>query len=449
MVKLKDVAIQVSAVAALLVSMSGCSALKETFASQLEVPTLEKQVNRVAVGMTIVRENNIMSNKMQISGDAKWPQLVACDLNETQEKAIKDILYKDPYYMTIHYSEPVQRQMLGGSAAMNQLNSSLGFDVGSIAGAVADPISPLTYRAVQKLEILYGPNSRNWPNPFNFDSSAKNFLSFKEGKLKMVEASKSDAYKTLSDALIALTPVNYQKDLKQAKNDLEKAEKSVVSLKGEEGELKTKLSQDEAKTAHPDKNPDYTPLSEQEKADINDQLNELTTKIAQAEADTDEKEAIYFTLLDDATTALKSDIQLSDEQVKLARNVHIISKEVENGASEAYSAFGVAVANIGAQPILQNFPTELESLARAAAMFPQFAEQFKIRIERLAKNAIYFLPNMGMGTYYAHKQSVLAGKYEDISEIIVEAADAKAEADKAAAEDAAKKEKEAAEKANS
>lgn len=452
MVKLKHVAIQVSAAAALLVSMSGCSALKETFASQLEVPTLEKQVNRVAVGMTIVRENNVMGTQMEISGDATWPQLIASDLNETQEKVLKDILYKDPYYMTIHYSEPVQRQMLGGSASMNQLNQSLGFDIGAIAGSVADPISPITYRAAQKLEILYGQDSKNWPNPFTFESSAKDFLSFKKCKLKMVEASTSDAYKTLDEALIALTPVNYQKDLKQAHRDLKKAEQKVASLKGDEGTLKTKLDQDEQKRNNMAKNPDYTPLSDAEKEDINTNLTDLTTKISAAEANADEKEAIYFTLLDDATTALKSDIQLSEQQIKLARNVNIISKEVENGASEAYSAFGVAVANIGAQPIIQNFPTELESLARAAAMFPQFAEQFKIRIERLAKNAIYFLPNMGMGTYYAHKQSVLAGKYEDISEIIVEAADAKAEADKAAAEDAAKKEqeeKEAAEKANS
>ncbi|WP_345993041.1 hypothetical protein [Sulfurimonas sp. HSL-1716] len=428
--------IQISAAAALLVNMTGCSAIKESLASQVEVPTLEKQVNRVAIGMTIVRENNVMSNLMEISGDAVWPRLIAADLNATEQKYLAAVLKKDPYYMTVRYSEPIQRKMLGCSAGMKQLNDMTGFDISAIAGAVADPISPLTYRAVQKLEILYGKNRANWPDPFEFDPAAENFLSFKNAKLKLVEASTTDAYKTLDEALIALTPTNYQKDLTQAKDEMLKAQKNVASLKGQEGSLKTVLNQDQEKRSTPAKNPGYTPLSEQDKKNINDQLNDLAAQITQAEADADEKQKIYFTLLDDASTALKSDIKLDKEQVKLARNVNIVSKEIENGADEAYSAFGVALANVGTQPILQNFPTELVSLARAAARFPRFAEQFKIRIERLTKNALYFLPNMGMGSYYAHKQAAVAAKYEEITNIIVEAADAKAEADKASVQDA-------------
>jgi hypothetical protein len=425
MVNLRKNVLHVSIMAAILVGMSGCSALKETMASQVEVPTLEKQVNRVAVGMDIVRENNIMAVKTKISGDTSWPKLIASDLNATQEKALAEILRKDAYYATVKFTEPFQRKMLGGSALMNNLNGMAGFDVGALAGAVSDPISPLMYRAAQKAQVLYGDDPKNWPDLFSFDGGLKNFLEFKSGNLKMVEAGTTDVYDTLSQALISLTPTNFQKDLTAAKDDLDKAQEKVAELEGEKSELKGEL---EKKTAN--------------KNEINKKIDAIDEKLKPLNAAADEKEKIYFTLLESAITALKSDIKLSDEQIKLARNVNIVSKEIESGSKEAYSAFGVAVLSVGAQPILQNFPKELTSLTvsltSAQQRFPQYADQIKTRIERLTKNAIYFLPNLGMGTYYAHKQSSLAGKYEDISGVIVDAADAKEKADKKAAEEAQK-----------
>jgi hypothetical protein len=407
-----------SALTALFVGMSGCSAIKETMASQAEVPTLEKQVNRVAIGMDIVRENNVMAEKMRISGDATWPKAVAADLNSTQEKTLAQILKKDPYIATVKFTEPFQRKMLGGSALANQLNGMAGFDVGALAGAVSDPISPLTYRAVQKAQVLYGDDPKNWPNLFSFDGNLKNFLDFKSGNLKLVEAGSTDLFETLSQALISLTPTNFQKDLTQAKDELDKAQEKVAILEGDKSALKGELTNKRAK-----------------KESINQQIDVIDEELKTASITADEKERIYFTLLDSAITALKADTKLTDDQVKLARNVNIVSKEINIGANEAYAAFGVAVLNVGAQPVLQNFPKELGSLTLALTTaqqrFPQYADQIKTRIERLTKNAIYFLPNLGMGTYYAYKQSGLASKYEDISAVIVDAADAKAKADKA------------------
>jgi hypothetical protein len=428
MMKLTMGMLHLSAATALLVGLSGCSAIKETLASQVEVPTLEKQVNRVAIGMDIVRINNVMANKIKISGDTTWPKEIATDLNSTQQKLLTEILKKDPYYATIHYSEPIQRKVLGGSALANQLNGAIGFDVGAIAGAVADPISPLAYRAAQKAQVLYGDDSRKWPDLFSFEGGLKNFLEFKSGQLKMVEAGKSDSYDTLSAALIALTPTNFQKDLALAKADLNKAQDAAAQLEGEKSSLEGELKKNPANAAN-----------------LNAQIDALKPKIKQADTTADEKEKIYFTMLDSAVTAMKADIKLSDAQVSLARNVNTASKEIETGATEAYGAFGVAITNIAAQPILQHLPQELNSLTMVQNKYPQFADQIKTRIERLTKNAIYFLPNMGMGTYYAHKQSSLASKYEDITAIIVDAADAKEKAEKKAAEEAAKEAKKAKE----
>lgn len=420
--------LHVSIAATIVAGISGCSVLKETLASQAEVPTLEKQVNRVAIGMDIVRVNHVMANKIKISGDTTWPKLIATDLNTTQEKALAAILKQDPYYATIRHTEPIQRKILGGSALANQLNGAVGFDLGALAGAVADPISPLAYRAAQKAQVLYGDDPKQWPDLFSFDGGLKDFLEFKSGTLKMVEAGQSDAYETLSEALIALTPTNFQKDLTLAKSDLDKAQAAAAELEGQKSSLEGELKK--------------TPTNE---VSLNAQIDALKPKIKQANTTADEKEKIYFTMLDSAVTAMKADIKLTDAQVSLARNVNTAAKEIETGATEAYGAFGVAVANIAMQPILQHFDNELRSLQAVSRHFPQFSSQINTRIERLTKNAIYFLPNMGMGTYYAHKQSSLASKYEDITAVIVDAADAKEKAEKKAAEEAAKEAKQAKE----
>ena len=57
------------------------------------------------------------------------------------------------------------------------------------------------------------------------------------------------------------------------------------------------------------------------------------------------------------------------------------------------------------------------------------------------------LPNAAMGVYYAHKQSVLAEKYEDVTNVIVEAADIKKEQEEEAAKAKAEAEAEAKEAA--
>ncbi|MEA2092016.1 MAG: hypothetical protein U9O83_06595, partial [Campylobacterota bacterium] len=60
------------------------------------------------------------------------------------------------------------------------------------------------------------------------------------------------------------------------------------------------------------------------------------------------------------------------------------------------------------------------------------------RVARLAKNAVYLLPNMLIGTYYANKQSSLAQKYENITNIILLAYETKIQQEAAAKEDAEK-----------
>lgn len=419
--------------------MSGCSALQEGLASQMEVPTLENQANRVAIGMTIVRENNIMAFKLPISADAKWPTMVTRDINDTDKKFINDALMDSPYFSTVHYTKPIQRQMLGTGLLMSQLG-----DAGNIAAQVLDQsVSPLTYRAIQKLVIFYGNDKKNWPDVFKYDPSLKNFLDFKDGKMKKIDSPKGDVYKTIGDAVISLAPVNMHKDLTAANKEMLEGFADVAVEQAKKGVLETEIKEDEAKSNDMTKNPNYTPFSAEKKMENEKELATIETQIKEKESIANEKEAIYFQLLDQAVVALESEINIDDANyVKLAKNVNMVANEIQVSSTEAYASFGLALGNIAANNIVLNFPKELESLAVAKAAVPlNLQDKYNERVVRLVKNAVYLLPNIFIGTYYANKQSNLAQKYENVTKIILLAyevkeqqeADAKKAADEAKA----------------
>jgi hypothetical protein len=430
------------------VTISGCSAAQEMMASQMEVPTLENQVNRVAVGMTIVRENNIMAYKMPISADAKWPVMMTDDINDTRKKYIDSILMVGPYYSTVHYTKPIQRRMLGSGALMSQLG-----DMGNLAAIVLDQtVSPLTYRAIAKMDMLYKnhdlkPRSeyhtqdayvedltKYWPNAFSFDGSLSNFLDFKDGELQDIEAVDGDVYETIGDAVIALAPVNIQKDLEVARLEMLDAYQETAAIKGEKGELETSLQIDEAQASNPQDG--YMPLSAQEKIDIEMELATVEERIKEAESIADEKEKIYFELLNQSIVALESDLNIDDENyVKLAKNVNIVANEIQVSSTEAYTAFGAALANIAANNIILQFPKELESLIYAKVAIPMhLQEKFNTRLTRLKDNALHLMPNIFIGSYYAFKQSQLAEKYEQFTDVILLAYEAKMEQEAAVQE---------------
>ncbi|OIP53531.1 MAG: hypothetical protein AUK54_08585 [Helicobacteraceae bacterium CG2_30_36_10] len=419
-------------------TMTGCNALQEGLASQMEVPTLENQANRVAIGMTIVRENNIMAFKMPISADAKWPAMVAKDINDTEKTFINNALMEGPYFSTVHYTKPIQRKMLGSGALMSQLG-----DYGNITSQLLDQtVSPLTYRAIQKITIFYGDKKQNWPNVFDYDGSLSNFLEFKDGKMQDIDSPTGDVYKTIGDAVISLAPVNMQKDLTLANEEMLQGFAEVAAVQATKGELETKLKVNMVKNNDKKEYAGFAPLTAEEKLDIEYEIAATETIIKEKESIANEKEAIYFELLDQAVIALESDINVDDENyVKLARNVNLVANEIQVSSTEAYTTFGLALGNIGANNVVLKFPTELESLVVAKAYIPlNLQSKYDERVARLVKNAVYLLPNIFIGTYYANKQSNLAEKYESVTKIILLAYEVKAEQEaeaKKAADEAA------------
>jgi len=382
---------------------TGCAALRETLASSTEVPTLERQMIRVSVGMTIVRQNELMANKMPISADATWPKLIADGISSEQKKHLTKIINMDPYYATVYFTDIIQRDRLGFDASVK--NQKDGVKIAALL--LQQKISPLTYEAANKLDAMYGKDPKNWPNILNEDSSLDDFLEFKNGKLKDIESVNGDVYYSLGEAIIALLPISLQKDLDLARIEFKQSVEDVAELESQKGLIEQQKSSNKSyDTQH---------------------LSILKVELKNAQQISDEKEQIYFTLLDSAAKALESELDIDDENyVKLAYNINIVSKEIARGSRQAYLSFALALRKIQANNMFANFGNELESLAFAKLYVPrELQKKYNERVLRVGKNALYFLPNLFMGTYYAHKQSSLASKYEDISEIIIDAYETK------------------------
>ena len=423
--------------------MSGCSALKEAAVTQIEVPTVEKQANRVAIGVTIVRENNIMAKKFPISADSKWPKQVRAPLSDEVKEEIKKALLQDPYFATVHYTEPIQRSRLGSGYLMNQFG-----DYGQLTAMLLNQtISPLTYKALYKIEIFYGKDPKKWPNIFDFTISLSNFEDFPGGELKIPqEAVTSELYPTLGDAVMSLIPVNMQKDVENARADMLDAGEKVLKIKRDIAAIETALKRDEAQKSAKREQvniegieglpEEFRPLSEDEIEELKEQKEVLQEQLEAAESVMNEKQQIYFELLDQAAETLKSDINLDDEAyVKLAKNINLVAAEIDESATEAYATFTLAATQLTLNKAIVNFGKELETLALAMPAVPLgMQDKYKKRIKRLTKNVLMIIPNMMMGTYYAHKQAQVAKKYKEFTDIIVEAYNTKKEQEEAAQE---------------
>lgn len=406
-------AVRFVSVSTLLLLNSGCmsNAMQvgmEVGVSQLETPTLEAQANRVVVATGVVRINHVMATQMPLSGDAQWPAEMVKEMTKKQEKLIDHWLDDDPYFATKSYTDDVQKQALGGL-----------FNV---------QVSPLTYVAIRKLVVLYGEDESKAPNLFDYSPSFDNFLAFKGGniQLKTIEAVKADSYPTLGDAVHALLPDTFKEDLRSQKADMQDVEDDVLSLEKEKAIIQAKLDAAALLKNSGIKTQDVA-LSAAKKSALEQELSELNTQITQKNAVYEERKDVYFATLDSARRVLEKDIHLSDEQIALAKNAHLVSGLIKQGAIQAGALYAAALTNLSVKPIVQNFPKELQTLVVGTAKVPHNKKGLiSARYQRLIENGLMLIPSIGMGSYYAVVQSNLASKYEDITQVIVTAAEAQA-----------------------
>lgn len=378
-------------ISTLTVLINGCTLVQAGFESQAEVPSLENQVNRIVIAMGLIRTNSVIEN-MPISADALWPDELSDPLVlEDNKEIIKRALADDPYVATHAYTDLYQKKMLKG-----------------ITWLPVPHIDLLTYHALNRAIILYGPKEEDWPSFFEIETDLSHFHTFKDGNLKQVEAASADVYANLSDAIISLMPINFQKDLIQAEKEMRDAFFEVLQYKAEKARYEKDIR---------DQNSGYENIYE-----LKRQVLILEKKISEAEMRADEKEKIYFILLDEASEELKNDIRLDEEQVKLAENIILASEAIKRGATEAGLAFSLSLTNITVRKVMENFKEELKTLAIAKIYVPRDKQDlYNKRVVRISTSALSAIPAIGIGSYYAVKQAIVAEKYETVAEIIVEA----------------------------
>lgn len=382
----------------------GCATMGEGATALLEVPSVEASANRVAVGTGVLRVNHHMLNNMPISADANWPQLVTDEITDADYRAIRKALEDDPWYATRHYSDPYQLQVLGGY--------------------MAPGISPLTYEVYQKILVLYGPNAENWPNVLKYSPKLDQFLEFVDAEDKtpiQIEAAQANMYPNLFAAITSLMPVNYQKDLSVSHEEMQTAFDETAYLKKDKAYLEKRLEDNKA-TIEPNYSGPLSPLSSAEIEQINEQISVLDVQIKQAEQQADQKQEIHFQLLDSALEAVKSDINLSQDNVMLAHNIKRVLDDIKSSSMQAGVLYTLSVASLIGRNSFQKFDKELMSLAASTALVPvKKRDLMGARIERLTENVIYLLPSIGMGSYYIVKQYSLAGKYAQVVDVVIEA----------------------------
>lgn len=393
-------------VGALLVStigVSGCASMSGMVTSQLEPPSVEKQLNRISTGVNIVRTNYDIMYNMTVSADAEWVDIIASGPSDDDRKEIEKSLSNDPFYATVEYTD----MLAGQGVAMKMLSD---------AASGGSHISPLDINLFHRLDTLYTER----PDIYAMPESIDEYKEFKRVKLKRVEALSSNPYKNVEHAVIALTPSSMQNDLTTAKAEWDTKIEAVLSLKQETGELESFIEDD--------KNENSTEIATKK-----EQLEVKETELKEAEELADAQEESYFKLLDNAVVAIES--EFNSDSVPLALKLEKLLNIIDTGSLEAGTLFTIALTKMTVGGVIGNLKNELAILEQAkhqtccrTGKNNGFIDQ---RVKRLGVNALNSLPNLFVGAYFAVKQSALAGKYQDVVKAVLDAHKAQLDSNKA------------------
>ena len=138
---------------------------------------------------------------------------------------------------------------------------------------------------------------------------------------------------------------------------------------------------------------------------------------------TDEKQDIYYKLIEEAATAIENNFDPS--KVTLAKKIDKLLDIVDNNAVGALSMFTAGGA--GLLRGLGVLDKEITAMTQAQALTTLVGKQKAFiaqRLERLGKGALLALPNIFIGGYYAGKQLSLVRQYKKIVGAVLDGAKA-------------------------
>jgi hypothetical protein len=379
----------------------------ESTSALIEPANVERQLNRINDGINIIRVNNIVLFDMPVSQDAKWVDEVVAPISLTMQQRIDAAkhIQNDPYYSTVQISN-----LILGQPTITKL-------------------TPVGYQLHHRIVTLFknelsGYDDENYklPNLYALPSISdlKTYTHFpydKNVQLIDVEGLTGTVYDNASDATIALLPDDLQEEVIAAGKEYKEKMAEYLEQKGKLGAIEAWLKDD--------KNGQDPSRAEQEEA-----LAVKKEEVKQAEAIADEKEEIFFQALEKG--ALAVEMNFDSSKVQLAQKLDKLFESVDSAAVGALSLFTSATAHLMKNGFA-SLSDEVQAItaATAVASLVWQKDYLTLRLKRLSTNAIYALPNIGIGSYYAYRQIRLAGKYQQIVDKVIEGHEAALEAQEA------------------
>jgi len=400
---LKTSSIKLSLIAALAIVPSTVNAAsgggfiegssESTFAL-IENPNFEGQLVRINTGINLIRLNTDILENMPVSVDSTWVDAVVGDIDFKVIRALPAVK-NDAYYSTVAFT-----------------NRLLGRGLGV-------PLSPLGARSFHQANAIYVsiPNMNIFPNL----SDSKTFVTFEDAKLIDVEAKGGNLYKSVEEATISLLPEDMIESALSAKTDYIEAREVLKKANDKVGEIEIWLDDDKNDNS-----------SETKTYEANLELAEAEVDAAKEVLDT--KEEIYFKILEDGAIAIETNYD--ERKLPLAKKLEKLLDSVDNNAIGAVSMFTSALAGLtrGLGEVENELMAINHAIINNTNINSQAYKALQKRKTRMAQGALMAIPNIGIGTYYAFKQSSLAGEYQQIVDKVIEAGEIAVEAKEAAAE---------------
>jgi len=399
--KIKNIGIKLSLVTAILatpsltMAASGSGFIEgssESISAAMETPTFEGQIARINVGINLIRINTDILERMPVSADAEWVDKVVAPITGEIYKA------------TLH-TEAVKNDAYYSTVAITNM----------ILGRVAIAVSPLSARLYYEASVIYKNNANGYTgfhvpdmNVFPDITDMKTYVTFKDDeKVEIIDIeAKTGFYRNVVEAVISLLPEDLKESVNDARKEMKEAKNDLNNATSEVGQLEAWLDDD--------KNSDNPQTAEKE----------AELKVAEAQEDEkkaifEEKEDTYLALLESGAEALESNFDIS--KIPLAQKLEKLLDTVDNNAGGAVSMF--TSATIGLTRGYGTIGDEVDAIVKAQGYSNLLGNQkdFLVqRASRMAIGAVMALPNITIGTYMALSQSSEIGKYQDIVNKILE-----------------------------
>ena len=374
------------------VVLGGCAgamaSLQESVVGTIEFKSVERQLNRAAMGTAITRTNATILFDMPVSENAAWVDALGDDLSQSEQRRIaNDLLENDPYFATAAVTDMIVAAQVERVAPM--FNTFIG-------------PTQMNYILEKRLSVLYEKK----PDIYALPESMSEYMTFKGVKLREVEATTGDLYPNVETAVLALLPVTFKEDVDAAKRAFDETLLNVSSAKEELGDIKTQLLENKSAGYAVD--------------DLDAQKAVKEKEIEELEAVAQEKEEIYFALLDRAVDAMEKDFDGS--KIALAKKLKKLMTTVHAGALQATTLF--MVAGVKLYLSYDIFDEEIAAIAGtkgigAISRSRKLSRFIDIRIERLKNNALMLVPNVGVGLYQSGAQKIRAAKYDTIVDVYI------------------------------